>query len=80
MSKDNNYRQCKLELLVEYGRLIDTAWIPSSLAIIGQKLAIKTNDVWVDGWVVIEVGSIKDNDELLNDRTTQKRFKDVLGK
>jgi hypothetical protein len=32
-----------------------TSWIPSSFAFVGNRLRLKENDEWTDGWIVEEV-------------------------
>jgi hypothetical protein len=48
-----NHTQCKLRK----GSTFQTSWIESKFANIGQKIGLKENGVWDEGWLVVEVGS-----------------------
>lgn len=55
MSKERKYTQCQLVRDLDDGQASDTAWIPSSFAVVGKKLRIKDQE----GWWVKSVGSTR---------------------
>lgn len=52
MSKTKFYNQCTLLR----GTTRTVSWIPSEFAVVGKTLKFREDDIWVDGWLVIEVG------------------------
>ena len=46
-----------------------TAWIPSKYAKVGRTIKIRTDGVWVDGWVVSEAGNIDVDSQIANERS-----------
>ncbi len=51
------YKQCYLSKANSSSQLISqVSWIPVKYAVAGSILKLKENDVWEDGWVVMEVG------------------------
>ena len=59
------YRQCKLRR----GNSFTTTWIPEKYAKKGKYLKLKNDDVWVDGWLVTEVGENRKPEELVKERS-----------
>lgn len=48
MSKQNLYKQCRLQR----GNTETVSWIPAESAIVGKVLSLKEHGVWVDDWEV----------------------------
>ena len=47
------YNQCRFERTTENGGTISyVAFIPTKFAIIGERVKLKFDDNWIDGWVV----------------------------
>jgi hypothetical protein len=53
------YKQCRLRR----GNGETMAWIPSTLATVGKRLAVKENGEWVSGWIVSSAGNIQDRED-----------------
>lgn len=71
---DDTYTQCVLIQKNKEGELHTTSWIPSSFAKVGRVLRLKNDDdVWEDGWVVAEAGTVKSADYVLDHERDFKR-------
>lgn len=49
------YIQCKLQKENRY----QVSWIPEKFAVLNKILKLKENEIWEDGWKVIEIGGLK---------------------
>jgi hypothetical protein len=70
------YRQCLLKKENSYR----AGWIPLEKAVKGKFLKIKLDDVWHDGWEVIQVGLPHDAvsiEEHERDYTKQREASDI---
>jgi hypothetical protein len=74
-NKTINYTQCKL---CRDGNIYSTAWIPSTLAIKGKGLEIKSGDDWQTGWKVVETYTTVNKEYLEEQRKAYKHFNEVL--
>lgn len=82
MSKHKQiYKQCTMEKqLSNLSKQVDIAWIPALFAKVGKRLSIKNSqEEWIDGWVVVFVGSSTEFDIIDSQRDAQKRWERVLG-
>jgi hypothetical protein len=53
------YKQCRLRR----GNCETMAWIPSTLAVIGKRVAIKEKGEWDGGWIVASAGHAQNRDD-----------------
>lgn len=74
-------RQCILEKpLTKEGVLRQVSWIPEAFAKIGKFLRLRENDVWENGWQVVQVGGRQSKQERIdrgNDHKKQRRASDI---
>lgn len=76
MPNNTYYRQC----LLSKQQLEQTSWIPEQYAIKGKILKIKDNGVWVNGWIVGNVGERRIKEWLLpNPRLEVKQHRKATG-
>jgi hypothetical protein len=71
-----NYTQCKINKQEKF----DIAWIPSRLAKIGKCIKIKYDNVWDNGWFVIDTYSTNTEDHVIEhemDYRKQRRASDI---
>jgi hypothetical protein len=54
------YRQCKLV----NRKSAQTAWIPERFAVMNMVLRLRINNIWEDGWKVVEVWQLVPESEL----------------
>lgn len=73
----NFYRQCELRKFHQENNLefyqIKVAWIPEEFAKPGRIVGIKVNDIWDEGWSVVEVGSRAPEDQVFERSQDYKR-------
>jgi hypothetical protein len=71
------FRQCKLQR----GNAFTTSWIPEKYTKKGKHIELKDNDVWVDGWLVTEVGNKRLQEEYVvtrsQDYKRQRKASDI---
>jgi len=76
MGKTIYYRQCKLQR----DNCYQTSYIPEEFAIKGKVLKLRENDVWIDGWKVIEVSSHRHEDnDILDSHSAIKHHRKATG-
>jgi hypothetical protein len=72
----NYYRQCKIQKQNSY----QTSYLPEKFAVKGKMVKLRDNDVWDDGWQVIEVSSFCRSEESLPDYHSDiKRHRKATG-
>jgi hypothetical protein len=67
MTRPAFFRQCLLVRPIERGELQTVSWIPEQFAVIGNRLRLRREDGWEDGWVVQSVGFHRVADDALPD-------------
>jgi hypothetical protein len=67
------YRQCSLQKKIENGTINQVSWIPESFAILGKYLKLLENDVWENGWQVVNIGGRQDREYRLERSRDYKR-------
>lgn len=51
------YRQCRVVRRIPQGEVVQTSWLPGSIAAVGKTIRLKdARGIWQDGWVVRNVG------------------------
>jgi hypothetical protein len=76
MSKKTAYRQCKLQK----GNSHQMSWIPEKFAVLNKTLKLKgEGEDWDDGWVVKEVHSRREDDEMLDPHAAIKGHRKNTG-
>ncbi len=67
MSKEHYFRQCRLKKLTEKGYLEQTSYIPEPFCVVGKIIKLRSENIWVDGWQVIEASDVRVEDSDLPD-------------
>ena len=67
------YCQCKLQKSTETGYITDVAWIPTKFAKKNKYLKIKNKGRWENGWKVISIGTILDEECIFDREYVQHR-------
>ena len=74
-----NYTQCQLNKKDRF----DIAWIPSKFALIGKFIKIKIDDIWDNGWKVVNTYSSNTENHILEhemEYRKQRRASDIQQK
>jgi hypothetical protein len=50
------HRQCTIEKPIPNGVVRQVSWIPEKFAVQGKYLKLLEDDVWENGWLVMQVG------------------------
>jgi hypothetical protein len=79
MSKPLHYLQCILQKIEGAGVLTQTSYIPDPYCVVGKVLKLRNEDeVWEDGWKVIEAGPAHDAEEVEARERSYLYFKDRI--
>jgi len=81
MNKSENkmYCQCLLKRKLENCSIIDVSWIPVEYAVIGKVLKLlKEDNSWENGWVVIKVYGMRNEEDILRMNWDYRKFGEVL--
>jgi len=67
------YRQC----LLKKNNTYRVGWIPTERAILNKYLKIKLDNIWVDGWKVIQIGILHDDIEIESHEMDYKKQREA---